>query len=219
MNASRDLWVHSFAWPVRALGPGRRVVLWVSGCGRRCEGCIAPELWAREGGVIQSTQLVAGRLLALEPTLDGITLSGGEPFDQADALAELLILLAAERPDWSVLAYSGYTLGQLRRSGPAAAALLSRIDVLIAGPFRSDRPPVHPLAGSCNQRIHLLSARGRTMNEALQASEPEQFALGLGEHGGDDWLIGLPGSTKRTQVRRALTGNLVRPRSTADGDS
>lgn len=218
MTGSASLWVHGLAWPVRALGPGRRAVLWVSGCRRRCEGCIAPELWTREAGVAWPTELVAARLLALEPMLDGITLSGGEPFDQAAALAEMLNLLAAERPDWSVLAYSGHTLGRIRRSGPAAAALLSRVDILIAGPYRTDRPPVHPLAGSGNQCIHFLSPRGRTLSAELQVPDPDQVALGLGEYGDEDWLIGVPGVPMHARIRRTLAKEHTHPLSTTDDD-
>jgi anaerobic ribonucleoside-triphosphate reductase activating protein len=106
------------AYPVTSLGPGRRVALWVSGCGMRCRGCITPDLWDMAAGRAVEVDRVLQRILALDLPLDGITLSGGEPFDQPAPLGWLLRRVRAVRPDWSSLVFSGYPYPALKAGAP-----------------------------------------------------------------------------------------------------
>lgn len=199
-----DLWVHNLAYPVTALGPGHRVALWVAGCSLHCRGCITPGLWERQAGVRKDTASVAQRLLAMQTPLDGITITGGEPFEQPAALADLLRVIIDERPHWNVLVYSGYRLAALRRMGPDADALLKQTDVLVAGAYRPDRAPNHPLAGSGNQRIHLLSAQGKGLREQIDALPRNQANLGLSGDGDGQWLIGVMARPVRARINRSI---------------
>ncbi len=194
--------VYAMAHPVTALGPGIRVALWVAGCPLHCPGCLTPHLWDADAGVAVAVEQVARALLAIPYPLDGLTLTGGEPFAQAEPLAELLEHLKAARPEWNVLGYSGYTLAALRRRGAGSAHLLAGIDVLVAGPYRERRPQTHPLAGSGNQRIYLLSERGRDLAPAIDRAAPDALNLALGSHG--EWLIGVARGAARTAIHRAL---------------
>jgi anaerobic ribonucleoside-triphosphate reductase activating protein len=91
--------------------------------------------------------------------VDGLTISGGEPFAQAPALARL-VAGVRERRDLSVLCYSGYRLSWLRERGDAAQhALLAQLDVLIDGPYSARLHADLRWRGSSNQRVHRLSAR------------------------------------------------------------
>lgn len=198
------LWVHNLAFPVTVLGPGRRVALWVAGCSLRCTGCITPQLWERSAGARKNPTAVVERLLAIEESLDGLTITGGEPFEQPGSLVELIDRVAVERPHWSVLIYSGHRFAALRRRGPDTRALLERTDVLIAGPYRPDRPPEHPLAGSGNQRVHLLSDRGRALREQIAAMPMHQANLGFADDGSEPWLIGVMDGAHRAAVKQAL---------------
>lgn len=199
-----NLTVYAIAHPVTVLGPGTRAALWVAGCPLHCPGCLTPQLWDTQAGVAVTVEQVVRALLAIPYPLDGLTLTGGEPFVQAEPLAELLDHLRAARPEWNVLCYSGYTLATLRRRGAGAARLLDGIDVLVAGPYRERRPQTHPLAGSNNQRIHLLSARGRMLALALDLTPPDALNLALGP-GGEQWLIGVARGAARTAIHQALT--------------
>lgn len=198
------LTVYAIAHPVTALGPGIRGALWVAGCPLHCPGCLTPHLWDARAGVAVAVERVARAILDIPYPLDGLTLTGGEPFAQAEPLAELLDHLRAVRPAWNVLCYSGYTLAALRRRGAGSARLLARIDVLVAGPYREGRPQTHPLAGSGNQRIHLLSARGRALAPALDHAPPDALNLALGPDG-QQWLIGVARGVARTAIHQALT--------------
>jgi len=181
----------SLAWPVTSLGPGRRAVLWVAGCRKRCPGCVSPEMRDPAHGRLVPVDVLARRLLRLDAELAGITISGGEPFDQSENLGELLRLVREQRPNWNVIVYTGHVLATLGRK-PAARPLLGQVDVLIAGPYRRNVPQTHALAGSGNQRLHLLTPRGRKMKPDLDACPREAVNFGLGP-GLVDMVIGVPG--------------------------
>lgn len=147
------------AFPVRGLGPGRRVALWVSGCKRACPGCMSPELWEKSHPVPVAE--VAAEILPLLRQADGLTISGGEPMYQARALLNLVRQLRAELLDLEVLLYTGYLLEQVNLPGSFAAALLGELDLLMDGLYRQDLPDTLIWRGSDNQRLHLLSARAQ----------------------------------------------------------
>lgn len=143
-----------------AEGPGVRTAIWVQGCTIRCAGCFNPHLFPAEGGTRWPAAALAERVLAEATT--GLTLLGGEPFEQADGLAEVARLVRAGGR--SVLTFSGYTHAALRRFAtagrPGVAALLAATDLLVAGPFRRDRVDhERPWAGSTNQEFVVLNDR------------------------------------------------------------
>ena len=194
----------ALAWPVTALGPGDRAVLWVAGCPRDCPGCISPEMQPNDAGEDVPAATLAARLERIATPLDGVTISGGEPFDQAEALSGLLDRLRASRPDWTVLVYTGYLIEELR-ADPGRAGLLGFIDMLADGPYRQEIPRSHPLTGSGNQRVHYLTPRGAALREAVEALEPGTMNLGLSRSGHTDMLIGVTDAQKRADACRELT--------------
>jgi anaerobic ribonucleoside-triphosphate reductase activating protein len=195
-----NLCLARIAYPVTALGPGRRLALWVAGCPLRCPGCISPELQDPAAGRAVPVERLVRRILRLGPALDGVTLSGGEPFAQAPALAALWQGLAPARPHWDLLAFSGHTLAQLR-ARPEATELLAVTDLLVAGPYLREQPGGHPLLASANQRLHPLSHRGARLAAAAAGDTP-RANLGLG--GGRGWLIGILDPEARRRVHLGL---------------
>ena len=75
-------------------GPGFRYVLFVQGCPHRCPGCHNPESHDPEGGTEMTVSEIFGQIME-NPHLRGVTFSGGEPFEQAPALAELGAMIRA----------------------------------------------------------------------------------------------------------------------------
>ena len=133
-------------------GPGLRLSLFVQGCPHHCPGCHNPGSHPFAGGWPIRAGEVLARLLA-NPLLDGLSLSGGEPFCQAEALAPLAA--AARGRGYPVMAWTGYTFEELLRGGRADwLALLSSVDVLVDGPFLLERRTLAlPWRGSDNQRL------------------------------------------------------------------
>jgi anaerobic ribonucleoside-triphosphate reductase activating protein len=134
-------------------GPGVRLAIFTQGCSRDCPGCHNPQAQPYSGGVPTSTQELLEKVRA-NPLLAGVTLTGGEPFDQAAALVDLARQVRAM--GLSVWAYSGYSFEALAGGLPSAAAraLLHNIDVLVDGPYvEALRDLDLQWRGSANQRL------------------------------------------------------------------
>jgi anaerobic ribonucleoside-triphosphate reductase activating protein len=193
--------LYSIAYPVTSLGPGYRLVIWVAGCKKRCPGCISPEMLDAKAGKHIETARLLRHFLRLNCTIDGITISGGEPFDQPEPLAELLEGLSDHRPDWNVMVYTGYRLSELSRIS-FTLNLLSKIDVLIDGEYRRDISSDHPLIGSGNQKLHFLTERGLAMKDQIDLLPQNNANLGIGYD--RDMLIGVLNPDARKDIHKML---------------
>ena len=135
-------------------GPGFRVSIFTQGCPHHCEGCHNPGSHDPAAGKEWTLDEVEKKFTG-NPLLDGITLTGGEPFQQPAACAELA--RRAHQKGLNVWSYSGYTYEKLRemaRGDEGVNALLSEIDVLVDGPFRLNERSLELLyCGSKNQRL------------------------------------------------------------------
>lgn len=155
-----------------AEGPGRRFALWVQGCSIRCAGCCNPHYFPREGGARVEVSVLAAELHSVREEVEGITLLGGEPFEQAEALAALAG--HAREMGLSVMTFTGYTLEELRSIDlPGTFALLSRTDLLVDGRYEASLPETgRRWAGSSNQRFHHLTGRYRPGIERIGSGAP-----------------------------------------------
>jgi anaerobic ribonucleoside-triphosphate reductase activating protein len=149
--------VHAMVERSRANGPGERFVIWLQGCPLRCPGCFNPNTHDTGPRMLLTADALARQIVAAAPGLEGLTVSGGEPFAQPRGLRALLAAVRAQ-VDLSVLLFSGFTLRQILQD-EAMAAVLADVDVLIAGRYAARRHHGRQLLGSSNQRIHLLSTR------------------------------------------------------------
>ena len=133
-------------------GEGIRYAIFCQGCARHCQGCQNPQTWNFSGGSLIDTSEIIREILE-DPLLDGITFSGGEPFEQAEACFE--IANAVKSPDLDVWTYTGNTLEEiLNRNDESQLKLLRITDVLIDGEFiESQKDPTLEFRGSRNQRI------------------------------------------------------------------
>ncbi|MCT1904383.1 anaerobic ribonucleoside-triphosphate reductase activating protein [Oceanobacillus sojae] len=131
-------------------GEGLRTVIFFAGCPHFCKGCHNPKSWnLRNGKEIEVQQIVEE---ALNP-LTEITLSGGDPFYQAKAAANVARQLKAHGKN--IWAYTGWTIEQLlKNKDPDQLELLKYVDVLVDGPFiLAERDLTLSFRGSRNQRI------------------------------------------------------------------
>ncbi|WP_261766179.1 4Fe-4S single cluster domain-containing protein [Kocuria flava] len=154
----------------QAEGPGRRFAVWIQGCSIRCRGCFNPHMWARTGG-----RPVAALQLAEEADrsdVEGITLLGGEPFEQAEGLAALAE--AVRVGGLSVMTFTGFLREDLEtraaRGDTSVRRLLEATDLLVDGPYDRARPDLaRPWVGSTNQRFHFLTPRYAHLRNRLGA--------------------------------------------------
>lgn len=131
-------------------GPGLRLAIFAQGCPHHCPGCHNPESHDFAGGSDMDTEKIIARM-DTNPLLDGITLTGGEPFEQPEACR--ILADAAHARGLNVWAYSGYTFEQLC-AVPEKRRLLEACDVLVDGPFLLEERSLDlRFRGSKNQRV------------------------------------------------------------------
>lgn len=184
-------------FPVTVLGPGQRIGIWLQGCSIHCKNCVSQDTWARDPGretTVARLMSWCREIQATAEKIDGITISGGEPFDQPRALAALLEALDAWRgslgSDFDILCYSGYPYATLQQRHPA---ILQRLDALIPEPYADALPMTQIWRGSSNQLLVPLSPRGRAVyaehiNRAAATGKRMQTCV----DGDRVWYIGIP---------------------------
>jgi anaerobic ribonucleoside-triphosphate reductase activating protein len=212
VTAAPTLQLNKAHWPVTVLGPGRRIGLWVQGCTIGCPGCVSQDTWPSDPATtvaVHDVLMWCRRVGAAG--IDGVTISGGEPFEQPQGLAALLDGLDAWRretgSDFDLLCYSGLPLRRLERDH---ATLLARLDAVIPEPYVDRLPLTHLWRGSGNQPLVPLSARGRT-RYAGHVDQPATTAgkrMQVAVEGGRVWMIGIPdrGDMARVEALCASRG-------------
>ena len=132
-------------------GVGIRLTVFTQGCPHHCPGCHNPQSHDFEGGEVYDTDAIL-EIARDNFLLDGVTLSGGEPFAQPEACA--VIAKGAHALGLNVWCYTGYTFEVLMNGNPAWRDLLNNIDILVDGPFiLAQRTLDAKFRGSSNQRI------------------------------------------------------------------
>ena len=156
----------------RAEGPGARYGLWLQGCSIRCPGCCNPHLFDSAGGRRVAVSALLAEVAVVRGEIEGVTLLGGEPFEQAASLSAFASGVRAL--GLSVLAFSGYRIEELRgRYDRAIDALLLATDVLVDGGYEATWPETERLwVGSTNQRFHYLTDRYTAAIERPSPGEP-----------------------------------------------
>lgn len=136
-------------------GPGRRSVVQVAGCSIRCAGCYVPETHERTNGTLTSIEEIVEKIDKKSGEHDGVTVLGGEPFDQPESLQILVEKLKAK--GYHLVIYSGYTLEDLMaRESENVNRILADTDLLIDGGFaRELAAGAGEYRGSRNQRLIL----------------------------------------------------------------
>jgi len=175
----------------KVLGPFQRSALWVNGCCFSCDGCLAGEMNSKEPLVMPVDQL-ASVFLSYKET-EGITISGGEPFLQAEALTGLIDLIRNQR-DYGVIIYSGFTYEELKEKGAdrkAVQDLLEKTDILIDGRYKKELDDGRPFRGSANQRILLLSDRYQSVWEDYYLSADKRN-IEIKVTSKNIYLVGVP---------------------------
>lgn len=199
-------------YPVTALGPGRRTGIWVQGCTLACPGCVSRDTWNHHGG----TQLPVANVLqwladtCAEDQVDGLTITGGEPTEQPDALHLLLQGVRKLRRSGvfagDVLCYTGLEEADFLEKLPWARSL---IDAVITGRFRVGQPTSLLWRGSANQQLMALSGRGRRLYREYLDATTSRPAMQFTVTDGQIWMIGIPRRGDLQRLESTLRDNGV----------
>ena len=154
-------------------GPGLRYVIFTQGCLHGCPHCHNQQSWDVNGGKEYTVKQIIRFVKQQKKTKRGVTFSGGEPFLQAEELAQ--VALAAHQRGWDVVTYTGFTYEELiADNNDGVKALLAETDILIDGKYIHKLRSVKlQFRGSSNQRI-LDVAKTREKGEIV-LSTPDKF--------------------------------------------
>lgn len=148
-----SIWLYDLYHNSVVDGPGRRSVIQVAGCSLRCPGCYVPQTHHRENGSLVPISSIVKDVVAERSNHDGVTILGGEPFDQPASVAELVSRL--KKLNFHITVYSGNTIETLiGRKDKYVDYILTHIDLLIDGPFiRQLKKDAGEYKGSRNQKM------------------------------------------------------------------
>ena len=186
--------VHSRMESSEVNGPGRRAVIWLQGCSLRCPGCWNPNTHSSLAGSdfdvrglvawIESLYTVTG--------ISGITISGGEPLEQAPGLAEFVERVRSQFPNFSIGLFSGYSEAELNRGAfrsftgatdkeksPLWQRVVQTLDFAVLGRYNASLPSENSMVTSKNQRLRVYSNRHSFADFAPQLVEVTVDDLGL----------------------------------------
>lgn len=200
-----ELRIARFQERSQALGPGTRAVVWFQGCVFDCPGCIAEEMNGSDDFELTTPSELVDRVLKISG-IEGVTLSGGDPFDQPLTLLADFLEILKRRSELSVMCYTGRTLDQLRRGGPngVPARILKWLDILVDGLYVESLNDGSAWRGSSNQQIHFLSPRYRQLESSVRESRERQLEVSVSPGGAID-ITGIPSAGFIDRLRDQLS--------------
>lgn len=149
------MYIGRLFYPVLSLGYGKRIGIWFCGCNRDCMGCSSPELKNQTSENNISIEAIFNILEDIIKEADGVTISGGEPFEQSKDLRKLIEWLRNKGLD-DILVYSGYTLNELKeKEDEDVWYCLNNIAALIDGPYEQLLDDGKGIRGSSNQNVYI----------------------------------------------------------------
>jgi anaerobic ribonucleoside-triphosphate reductase activating protein len=146
--------IHSLIKNSRVNGPGERFVIWTQGCRKGCKNCYNPETWSHYRNNLIDIDLLVEEIK--NSSISGVTISGGDPFEQPEELFYLLGKIKQLDLSDGVIVFSGYTIDEIRVREELRKSL-DYIDVLIDGLYIDEKRISSGLAGSSNQEFHFLT--------------------------------------------------------------
>lgn len=184
---------------ITKLGPGVRFGLWTQGCLRKCPGCMSPDSQPLDAGYLMEVDSLVDKIKKSNRT--GLTISGGEPFLQADALAELIKKLR-QTVDIGVIIYTGYTIEELKACNKENfKELLAQSDMIVDGEYIDALNDGKNFRGSSNQRAIPLTKRYEEFAKEF-GTRPAEVEFFYHENGIS--MVGVPSRELLTKFKNTI---------------
>jgi len=167
----------------RSLGPYNRFAIWVQGCLKRCPGCISKDSQPLDGGYMAETADLTASIINT-PDIEGITISGGEPFLQSEALVDLLNRVKAKK-DMGVIVYTGHNFEEIEEN-----ELTKLCDIVIDGAYIENLNDDLSLRGSSNQNVRLITKRYENVAKKIYGVQGRKVELHFKK--GETTMVGIP---------------------------
>jgi len=174
------------------LGKGRRSIIYFQGCKKRCNGCFSVDSWDMNVKNYVKIESLVEKIL--RAGVDGVTISGGEPFLQYEGLLKLVKEL--KKNNLNIIVYSGYELEELEKF----EEIFNYIDVLIAGEYKRELDFNTPLIGSINQKVVFFSDEGKELVDFMLAKKNREVEFFVKDN--EVFIVGVP--DKNFDIRRKL---------------
>lgn len=173
----------------RVNGPGLRFVLWTQGCSKGCKNCFNPLTWSDEKNKIFTNDNLLELIKNFED-IDGITITGGDPFEQEYELLELLFSLRSFNFKKGIIVYTGFTIDEINEN-PIRRKCLDYLDILIDGRYVEEKKISSGLKGSSNQNVFYFS--DKVKEEEINIDQ--EIEIGFSED--TVFLTGFPVNDKK----------------------
>lgn len=170
MSASLEIRLHALMPASSANGPGLRAVVWTQGCSLHCPGCFNPATHSPTGGTIWKLDRLISALSDLAPSVEGYTISGGEPLEQFLPVTRLVLALK-QQTKRSIILLTGLNWAEIIRL-ENYNDLVSSLDVIICGHFKNKQRIARHMMGSANKELHFLTGR-YTHQDFLEVADAE----------------------------------------------
>ena len=195
------LTISRIQYKTRVLGPGIRAVIWFHGCSHHCPGCVATEMNASSDYRTCTVDKLLEEVLSIQG-IEGITLSGGEPFEQNDKALFAFLSGVKKSGQLSVMVYTGYMLDDLITDS-CKSKILDFVDILVDGPYVESDDHGELWRGSGNQTIYFLTSRYLELAETipLQKGRPMEFSIGNDNRFS---FVGIPPKGFRKNLEKKL---------------
>ena len=189
-NEVITLRIHNLLKRTKVLGPGERYAVWLQGCDKCCPYCMTPSSRDKNGGFLMKISDLVQLILA-EQGLEGITVSGGEPFLQSKALY-LFLKEIREKSSLGIIIYTGFYMKELREKHVAEIDEIINLysDIIIEGPYIDELNDGKSLRGSSNQTINLTSDRYKNIIDSVYDQPDRKAEIHL--NGEEALLVGIP---------------------------
>ena len=166
-----------------SLGPYNRFAVWVQGCLKRCVGCISKDAQPLDGGYEAETADLATSIINASG-IEGITISGGEPFLQSEALVDMIGRVKLKK-DMGVIVYTGNNFEEIWED-----KLTGLCDIIIDGAYMEDLNDGLSLRGSSNQNIRSITKRYEGIVKNLYGVQGRKIELRF--MNGQTRMVGIP---------------------------
>lgn len=190
------LWqLNRIQYPVYNLGKGKRIGIWVQGCSLACKGCISHTLKTKAGGKEINIEYLVQKIVKVKQYFNGITITGGEPFQQYRQLIAFCAWLK-QKTGMEIYVFSGYYLEELYIKFPDKL-FLKYIDYLLDGRYEKDKHDNQNVRGSRNQKLYKFEKNEAVLQNSFFKSDKFSIKVDVDKQ---VYLSGIPKNNELIQL-------------------
>jgi len=192
--------LNKIQFPIYNLGKGKRIGIWVQGCTLACNGCINEMIWSKKKGKAVAIYDLYQYILSINEDFDGITISGGEPFQQYEQLIAFSYLIKTNTK-LNIHCFTGYEIKELEELFPDKL-FLQYIDSLVDGRYVKELHSNNNLVGSSNQKTYRIKNGKAKLSTPQKGSKKWSLSV---THDGTIYMAGIPKEKEIEMIENHLS--------------